>query len=188
MTKPHLRNPGRFAHHICAPVWMLAAALALPVAGQAQNYGSSGESWSSTWGFASAADRTLMLQQAQAIRQATQAQGPSTVVTNYTTNDNRQNYQQIDGGTGGLGNIDFHMNGDRIGQNTNTVGSMNTGTTNVEITGTGNTVHATNAADSSGCLDGSIALSENSLSSFATPMPLNLSLAEATRAINCTLP
>lgn len=169
---------------------MLAAAL--PQFASAQNISGPGASWSATWGFASSADRTLLLQQAEAIRNATEGADPTTVVNNYNTNtttyDNRQNYQDLSGATGTLGNIDFQLNGDRIGQNTNTVGSMNTGTTNVEITGSGNSVNATNAADSSGCLDGSISMTEASLSSFNTSMPLDFSLAAAANAIDCTLP
>jgi len=128
------------------------------------------------------------MQQAQAIRAATQAQaGPSTVVYNTTTNDNRQNYQDIQAGTGTLGNVDFQLNGDRIGQNTNTVGSMNTGTTNVDINGSGNVVNATNAADSQGCLDGSISMSETGLTAFTTPQELSFSLAEAVSTHECAV-
>jgi len=158
----------------------------LPLA--AQNFGSTGQSWTGSWGFASPADRTLLMQQAQAIRAANQAPaGPSTVVYNTTTNDNRENYQDIQAGAGTLGNIDFHLNGDRIGQNTNTVGAMNTGTTNVEINGSSNVVNATNAADSQGCLDGSISMSETGLAGFATPQTLSFSLAEAVSSLDCAV-
>jgi hypothetical protein len=166
-------------------MWMMAQSV--PVA--AQNYGSTGQSFSSFWGFASSGDRTLLLQQAQAIRAANQPppSGPTTVVNNYTTTttttDNRQNYQDV--GTGTVGNVDFQLNGDRIGQNTNTVGAMNTGTTNVDITGSGNTVDANNSADSSGCLDGSISSSVNEITPSATLQPLDFSLTEAVNSLNC---
>lgn len=163
---------------------LVAALAALPQAALAQNIGAPGGSWSATWSFASSADRTLLLQQAEAMRQARNT-GPTTVVNNYTTNDNRQNYQQIDAGSGTLGGIDFQLNGDRIDEYTNTIGAMNTGTTNIDITGSNNTVSATNAAESDGCLDGSISLSETNLSSFNTSMPLDFSLAEAARALDC---
>jgi hypothetical protein len=49
---------------------------------------------------------------------------------------------------------DFHI-GDEIGQNTNAVGSMNTGNTTIDINGNENAITAVNSADNTGCIDGS---------------------------------
>lgn len=96
----------------------------------AQNVNSAGASWNASWGFASSADRSLGLAQAQAIREA-RSGDPSTVVYNYNTTDNRQ-------------------------INTNTVGAMNTGSTTITVEGEGNTITAATTSDSQGCLDGSV--------------------------------
>lgn len=132
----------------------------------AQNLAAPGASWSSGWGFQSMSQRSLLIQQAQAIRSATTTPGPSTIVYNTTTNDNRSNYQDINtGATSTLEAISFQI-ADVIGQNTNAVGAMNTGTTNIEIAGSNNSVTATNGADSNGCIDGSV----HSLSSTLTDL------------------
>lgn len=122
---------------------------------EAQNFSGPGQSWSSTWGFASASDRSLRLQSAQAIRTAERGSSPTTVINNYTDNDNRSNYQEVFTESGTLGPIDFQI-GDEIGQNTNAVGAMNTGSTEITVTGDGNLIDAINSADSSGCVDGSV--------------------------------
>jgi hypothetical protein len=119
----------------------------------AQNYSGPGQSWSGSWGFQSPSDRSIALQQAQAIRSARNQPGPSTVINNVY--DNRSSYQEIVGTGGPLGDVQFQI-GDAIGQNTNAIGAMNTGTTNIDIAGSGNTITATNAADSEGCVDGSV--------------------------------
>tara|TARA_R110002012_G_scaffold30766_4_gene92744 strand:+ start:810 stop:1136 length:327 start_codon:yes stop_codon:yes gene_type:complete len=56
--------------------------------------------------------------------------------------------------SGGPVTTDFQI-GDDIGQNTNSVGSMNTGSTTIEVNGSGNDLNAVNSADNSGCVDGS---------------------------------
>jgi len=120
----------------------------------AQNVSSVGQGWTSSWGFKSAADSSIALQRAQVIRNAETVQSPTTVVTNnntYTT-DNRSNYVSV--ATEGDVTTDFQL-GDRIGTNTNAVGSMNTGTTNIDITGSSNVISATNSADNTGCVNGS---------------------------------
>ncbi|MCL1630060.1 hypothetical protein M3N55_15095 [Roseibaca sp. V10] len=119
----------------------------------AQNVSGPGQSWSATWGFSSPSDRSLRLQAAQAIRNAERGSDPTTIVNNY--NDNRSNYQEVVTESGTLGAIDFQI-GDEIGQNTNAVGAMNTGSTEISITGDGNLVDAINSADSNGCVDGSV--------------------------------
>jgi hypothetical protein len=123
---------------------------------RAQNVSSAGSNWSSSWGFASASDRSISLQRAQAIRTARIGTSPSTIVntTNYNSSDNRMNYIENITDQGGI-HSDLHV-GDAIGSNTNSVGSMNTGSTTIEIDGTGNIVDANNFADNAGCVDGSI--------------------------------
>jgi len=113
---------------------------------------SPGQNWSSGWGFRSANDRSVGYQRANTIRLAQQAPGPSTVVNNVYNNDNRSNY--VDVNSGGPVTTDFQI-GDDIGQNTNSVGSMNTGSTTIEVNGSGNDLNAINSADNSGCVDGS---------------------------------
>lgn len=137
--------------------FVASSLLLCAVSAQAQNFASPGQSWSGSWSFASPSDRSLSLQQAQAIR-AAKATGPTSVnnVTYHNMYDNRANYQEIQGIGDGLGGIDFQLNGDRIGQNTNSVGAMNTGTTNIDIVGSSNSINATNAADSNGCVDAGI--------------------------------
>lgn len=167
-------------HSVAAAVLCLM----LPAGAMAQNTGTPGASWSGTWGFASTAERTLLIQQAEAMR----TKGPTTVTNTYNTynTDSRQNYQEIVG-TGGLGNVDFQLNGDRIGQNTNTIGAMNTGTTNIEITGDRNVVDATNAADSAGCLDGSIQMTETGIRPGDSPSGIDISVQNPLTDTTCAL-
>jgi hypothetical protein len=134
---------------------LCAAVIAAGTAAEAQNFTSPGSSWSSNWGFNSPSDRSLRLQEAQAIRSAEQGTAPTTVVNTTNYNDSRSNYQEVMAGGGTLGPIDFHI-GDEIGQNTNAVGAMNTGSTEITITGSGNLVDAINSADSTGCINGGI--------------------------------
>lgn len=131
--------------------WMILA----PIPGEAQNFSTSGQNWSGGWSFSGTAERTLSVQRAQAMRAVENASGPSTVITYNNYNDNRSNYVDNTGTSEQALDLNFNV-GDRIGQNTNTIGAMNTGQTSIEITGSGNTVSATNAADSQGCLDGSV--------------------------------
>lgn len=142
---------------------LAAAGLGLAAAGgaaQAQNIGSSASTWSGSWQFASPSQTSVQMQQADLIakREAGQyrAFGPPVthnVVTTHT--DNRQNYIEnvLEAGSELAGRVQI---GDEIGQNTNSVGAMNTGATTVEISGSGNTVTALNTADSVGCQDSSI--------------------------------
>ncbi len=175
---------------LCAP-WAAVFVLVIGSASGAlaQNYSAPGQSWSSGWGFASASDRSLALQQAQAIRQARIQPGPSTVVTNYTTtnttNDNRANYQEVIGETMRFDTIDFQLNGDRIGQNTNSVGSMNTGNTTIDVHGTNNSIVATNSADTEGCVDGSIQQETSLFESMASPSGIDISTNTSGRSMRC---
>ena len=131
---------------------ILTAGAAQPL--NAQNFSPPGNSWSGGWGFQSATDRSVGLQRANAVRSAEQGQGPTTVVntTNYYNTDNRSNY--VDVTSDGEVTSDFQI-GDRIDQNTNSVGSMNTGTTTIDIVGDNNAIVAENKAENTGCVDGS---------------------------------
>jgi hypothetical protein len=129
----------------------------------AQNFSGAGESWSSSWGFSSVSDRSLALQQAQVIKNAEQGVSPTSVSNNYVTNstlyDNRSNYVEANAG-GGVITTDQHIVGnDEIGQKTYAVGSINTGSTTIDVLGSDNTVSAINSADSKGCIDGSVSSS-----------------------------
>lgn len=153
----------------------------------AQSFSSSGQNWSGSWGFPSASDRSLAIQQAQAIRQAKIVPGPSSIVTSYneTFNDNRSNYQEVTGETLGLGTIDFQLSGDRIGQNTNSIGSMNTGTTNIDVNGSGNEIVASNLAENKGCVDGSIQQETTAFDSMASPSGIDISVHSTGRDMKC---
>lgn len=151
----------------CVAIYVMLWLILSAQVASAQNVSAAGNNWSSSWGFASASDRSVSLQRAQAIRSAQVGSSPTTVVntTNYnnTNTDNRTNYIENITDQGGI-QSDLHV-GDAIGSNTNSVGSMNTGSTTIEIDGTGNVVDANNFADNGGCVDGSI----NSATSSATP-------------------
>lgn len=170
---------------LCASVLFSLAGTLL----HAQNFSSAGQDWSTGWGFASASDRSIALQTAQAIRAATQPTSPTTVITNYTntTNsyDNRSSYQEILGDGMTLDTIDFQLNGDRIGQNTNSVGSMNTGTTNIDITGDANSIVATNSSNSDGCVDASIQEDQTFFESMSSPSGIDLSVNASGRSMAC---
>lgn len=132
--------------------FLLTATAFLPEPGLAQNFGSSGTSWSGSWGFSSPSDRSINLQTAQAIR-AARVNGPQTVVNNI--NDSRSNYVDYNAAQGSSFVSDFHVGN----ASTNTIGAMNTGETTITVEGEHNVITATNAADSVGCQDGSIASS-----------------------------
>lgn len=166
-------------------VVLTVLAVSLPQQLDAQNYGSSGQSWTSTWGFSSVAERGLSLQTAQAIRNARQAPA-SPVYNTYatTTNDNRTNYQEYFGGDGAVMGGDYQI-GDAIGQNTNSIGSMNTGTTTIDITGNSNSVVATNGADNTGCVDGSIGLNTLGAITPTSTMGVDISIGALQPANSC---
>lgn len=115
---------------------------------------SPGQDWSAGWSFQTATDRSVALSRATTIRQMQGAQGPTTVVNtnNYYNTDNRANYVEVV--SDGAVSTDYQI-GDDIGQNTNSVGSMNTGNTTIDIQGDSNAIHAINSADNTGCVDGS---------------------------------
>lgn len=177
--------------HIIMRVCLVAGCLVFLAGTEmaAQSFSSAGQNWSVGWGFPSPSDRSLSLQQAQAIRQAGVTAGPSTVMTNTNYNeyynDNRSSYQEVTGEVLELGTIDFQLNGDRIGQNTNSIGSMNTGTTNIDVVGSGNEIVATNAAETEGCVDGSIQQETSSYDEIASPSGIDISVNSTGRDMNC---
>jgi hypothetical protein len=142
------------SHSLVTSVVIAALSLTAVGAACAQSTSSSGSNWNSSWGFKSATDTSVALQRAQAIRNAETTASPSTVVTynNVYNTDSRSNY--VDVTTSGDVDTEFQI-GDDIGQSTYSVGSLNTGTTNIDIEGSSNVINATNSADNSGCVDGS---------------------------------
>lgn len=145
---------------------MAAGLLALSAGGAAaQNYGSSGQSWSSSYGFTSAADRSLRLQQAQVLRTVEGNADPSTVYNTETYYDNRTGYIETNaqGSVTGAQQI-----GDQIGQQTYSVGSLNTGSNTIEVHGNNNTVDSVNSAETNGCVDGSIREADTTVYGSAT--------------------
>jgi len=172
---------------------VLTAALGVSPAA-AQNFSSSGQGWSGSWGFSSPSDRSLQLQQAQAIRQAETRPGPTTVVTNTTNsstvnnlntiNDSRSHY--IDGvGDMATATLEYQI-GDNIGQKTYSVGALNTGETRIEVNGNDNSIIATNSATTEGCVDGSINFSSLSSPSEAPSGQIDISVTGTTqRDVNC---
>ncbi|GGD24929.1 hypothetical protein [Sinisalibacter lacisalsi] len=134
-------------------------AVALPISAMAQSYSSSGQNWAGSYGFPSVSERSLAIQQAQAMWSA---QNPAKTEVIYNTyNDSRSNY--VETNTTGEVNTDYQI-GDEIGQQTYSVGSLNTGSTDIEVVGEGNSIIAENSADSSACVDGSIATVTSSVS------------------------
>lgn len=116
----------------------------------AQSYSSAGQSWGSVYGFNSASDRSVSLSRANQIREA--ERGASQPVYN-TYYDNRSGYIETNSEGGNVGSTQI---GDTVGEQTYSVGALNTGSTTVTITGTGNTVSANNSAATTGCVNGSI--------------------------------
>lgn len=131
----------------------LSLGLLLTGHAQAQSYTSAGQSWNTVFGFASASDRSVALQRAQAVRAA--EQGTDQPVYNYNTySDNRSNY--IETNTSGGDVTGASQIGDQIGEETYSVGALNTGSTTITNNGSNNVITANNTATSSGCVDGSI--------------------------------
>ena len=159
-------KPGTILHTIGLGVVLACAGLA---PAQAQNVSSGGQNWSGSWGFSSPSDRNLILQRAQAIQRVENPPPPPTVnnksvsnVTNNVTtvNDSRQNYiESVDSDVSG--DMEY-VGGDKIGQQTYSVGAMNTGNTRISVDGDGNEILAENSANSDGCVDAGISTSQQS--------------------------
>ena len=139
------------------------------------NYSSPAQRWSGNWSYPSFNERSVALSQAQIIRQAEQGASPSTVVTNNAVYDNRAGYIETYTGDGATLSGGTQI-GDAIGQNTNSIGAMNTGNTQIDINGNSNVIDAVNAADSSGCVDGSISSSSNNVPSSAASQGIDISI------------
>lgn len=131
----------------------LASAGGSPDFAQAQNYSGYGQSWSSVYGFGSPSDQSVGLQRADMIRKAENGVDQPVITTN-NYYDNRAGYVETNSGGGDvLGNSQI---GDQIGQQTYSVGALNTGSTTVTVDGSNNIIEANNSASSHGCVDGSI--------------------------------
>ncbi len=132
----------------------MSGVVALVPFGAALAQSSPGQDWSGGWSFQTANDRSVGLARATSIRQAEGVQGPTSVINtnNYYNTDNRANYVEVI--SDGPVSTEYQI-GDQIGQNTNSVGSMNTGNTTIDINGNSNTIHAINSAENTGCVDGS---------------------------------
>ncbi len=147
-------------HWICGGVFALAAAM--PEVASSQ---SAAGDWNNSWQFSNVTRRTLTLQQADLIAKMENgfydSFGPAqTTVINNNNTDNRSNYIETINEGDGVGTIENKI-GDDIGQNTNTVGSMNTGSTTIEVAGSNNSIDAYNTSRNTGCLDGSINTASN---------------------------
>jgi hypothetical protein len=133
---------------------LLSAAVALTAtasAGLAQSPYGAASDWNRSWGFRSPSSDSIALQRALAIRKA-KNESPDTVV--YNTTDNRSNYIENVSESGEItSTID---NSSDVGTNTNSVGSMNTGSTEISVDGGNNVVDATNSSSNTGCTDGSV--------------------------------
>lgn len=132
----------------------VSGAIAMIYSNMAIAQSSPGQDWSTGWSFQTATDRSVALSRATTIRQMQGVQGPTSVIntSNYYNTDNRANYVEVT--SDGPVSTEYQI-GDQIGQNTNSVGSMNTGNTTIDINGNSNTIHAINSADNTGCVDGS---------------------------------
>jgi hypothetical protein len=129
--------------------WLAASGALLPMTAKAQALAHSGSSWSGSWGFPSAPDKSLGLQTAQTVRAARVK--PAQNVVTYNT-DNRSNFVEYIGAQGSSFVSDFQI-GDT---SSSTTGSMNTGAVSILVEGENNTVTTSTSSQSTGCQDGSI--------------------------------
>lgn len=116
-------------------------------------------------GFNSPSDRSVALQRAEAIRNAEQGADPQVVYNTENYYDNRQNYIETNSGGGNVSG--GSQIGDTIGEQTYSVGALNTGSTTITVEGDNNIVEANNSATSDGCVDGSIIHSTTTTSTGA---------------------
>lgn len=151
------------ARHLTLRSLRLAASLILAISAPAaaQNYSSAGQSWAGVFGFNTASDRSVALQRAEAIRNAEEGD-PQVVYNTNNYNDNRSNYIEVDSGGGTISGSS--QIGDAIGEQTYSVGALNTGSTTITVEGDNNSLVANNTAESSGCVDGSIVHSSTTTS------------------------
>jgi hypothetical protein len=71
--------------------------------------------------------------------------------------------------------------------NTNTVGAMNTGDTTVTVTGDGNTLSTTSAADSAGCLDGSVGFTTGEAGAAGPTQAYSFVVSDGGTTTNCSV-
>ena len=124
---------------------------------EAQSYISGSESWNSSYGFPSPAERNsrlaFILEQEKLKNKYYRP--PSTVVTNYNTVDHSvaNTITAYEGA-----NVDVeNRTAENSGTSSNVVGAINESTTNISTDGSGSSsINVGNAADSQGCIDGAI--------------------------------
>lgn len=129
----------------------IALLFIVPTTGLAQSYSSVGQNWVGSFSFPSVSERSLAIQQAQAMWNVANPLNNEITYNNYY--DSRANY--VETNAGGNVQTDYQI-GDDIGKQTYAVGSLNTGSTNIEVNGEGNSIIAENAAENTGCIDGSL--------------------------------
>ena len=178
VTTPPMRGHATVRNALAALTGVLFLAASAPAA-LAQSWSSSAQNWSGGWGFSSPAERSLELQRAQAMLAARNA-GKATSIVN---NDYRQNYQENNVAAGASNNSDF-VNGAR-NESTYAVGSLNTGSTNITVTGDGNTVSAVNSSESNGCIDGRMTRTTSSTPNLSASFGIDISVAATAEAIQC---
>lgn len=128
LRKPDVETKMRTSSRTVLVVVAVTACVAVTT-GNAQSFSSPGTSWSSSWSYSSATDRSVGLATAQAIFAA--RIDPVAPITNVYNATNT----------------------------TSSVGSMNTGSTTVTVNGDGNTVNSSAGANTAGCVDGSLSTS-----------------------------
>jgi len=158
---------------------------------QAQNVSTGGQNWSGSWGFSSPSDRNLVLQRAVAMQRVENPPPPptvnntsvSTVTNNVTTvNDSRRNY--IESANSEVTSDLEYVGGDKIGQQTYSVGAINTGDTRISVTGDNNDIFAENSANSSGCVDAGISTSQQSYGEMVGSGQIDISVDSSSTTQN----
>lgn len=167
---------------------IFALIVAAPFAAQpklaySQSFSSSGQNWSGGWGFSSVGDRSLQLQQAQAMLAARNAGKPTTIVNNDNRADNRQNYQENHLAAGASNSAEM-VNGAKS-TTTYSVGSLTNGTTELTVEGDNNTVTAGITSDNTGCVDGSMTQFESSTPNLESSFGIDISVSANVEGTTC---
>lgn len=132
----------------------------------AQNTSEPSTDWNSNWNFSSTGSKSLRLIQADLIAKMEEGYYDSfgkvdAIVTNNVYYDNSTGNVEVSAAEGSTVTIDAQV-GDEIGQNTNVIGAINTSNTEIDVSGDGNTVTATNGAEATGCQSGNITIDSDS--------------------------
>ena len=139
--------------------YLASAALVLVASTPAMGGGTSLASpdWNGSWAFRTSSSKQLHLLQADVIEKGEGDYYDNLGKTEYNIHqDQRQgNFGDVTVESGGQVDKVYHT-GDDIGQNTNTIGAVNTSTNEIRIDGSGNVLDLANVADSNGCLNGAI--------------------------------